>query len=178
MSNPKYIQSPLPFPEEVFEIPLTQGKVALVSAEDTDLMTFNWFAHYSKKAYYAYRMSTRKVGKRQIIKMHRIILERILGRTLEPNEYPDHKNGNGLDNQRSNLRLATAAQNSQNMGKPITNTSGYKGVCWSRRAGKWLVQIRVNGKRLYLGYYHTPEEGYQVYCEAAEKYHGEFARLK
>lgn len=88
----------------------------------------------------------------------------------------DHKNGNSLDNSIDNLREATFAQNSQNSKKPATNTSGYKGVYFSHHANKWRAQISVNGRTKNLGYFYTKEEAYAVYCAAANKYYGEFAR--
>ena len=61
----------------------------------------------------------------------------------------DHANGDGLDNRWCNLRLATYGQNSANAGKRSNNTSGRKGVTWSKRAGKWEAQIQVAGRHLY-----------------------------
>lgn len=87
----------------------------------------------------------------------------------------DHINGDGHDNRWCNLRPATLSQNMHNMRKNSNNKSGYKGVSWHKASRKWVAQIGLNGKRLYLGGYDTPELAYEAFCEAADKYHGEFA---
>lgn len=159
-------------------ITLTQGFVTTVDNADADLGNYNW--QVLPKAggrYYAKRQEKRrKDGSRPLITMHRVILERKLGRSLSSAEFVDHVDGNGLNNCRRNLRLATNAQNQQNARRPIDNTSGYKGVRFNN--GKWMARISVNGKRLYLGVYDTPELAYKSYCDAATQYHKEFARLK
>ena len=88
----------------------------------------------------------------------------------------DHKDGNGLNNQKSNLRLITHTQNCMNRDKNKNNTSGYKGVHWHKNYKKWGVQIRVNGKCKSLGYYDTKKEAAQVYNEGVKKYFGEVAK--
>jgi hypothetical protein len=105
------------------------------------------------------------------VAMHRLILG--LAGTNRP--IIDHKDGNGLNNQEGNLRIATYSQNNWNRRKQA-GTSQYKGVCWYPRYNKWLAQLRANSKRHHLGYFDTEEEAYEAYCRAAEKLHGEFAR--
>lgn len=85
----------------------------------------------------------------------------------------DHVNGDGLNNKRSNLRLASRSENLSNRGKTIKNTSGYKGVMAS--SGKWMAQIKVHRCVIRLGVFESPEDAARVYDEAARKYHGEFA---
>lgn len=87
----------------------------------------------------------------------------------------DHINGDGLDNRRENLRLATAHQNQCNRGKQKNNSTGYKGVS-KTPAGRWEARIQVHKKLLHLGTYDTPELAHEVYCQAAEVYHGKFAK--
>ena len=77
----------------------------------------------------------------------------------------------------AHLRVATRAQNVLNTKRSIKNTSGFKGVSWYKRDGDWLAQITINGEYHYLGYYPTPELAHAAYCEAAVKYHGEFANF-
>jgi len=89
----------------------------------------------------------------------------------------DHRNGDTLDFRRDNLRLCSQYQNQANRGKPVTNTSGYKGVTWAKRENKWHSQITVNGKCRSLGYYKTAREAAIAYNEAASNSLGEFARL-
>lgn len=90
----------------------------------------------------------------------------------------DHINCDKTDNRITNLRLATDPQNGWNVGLNSKNTSGYKGVTFYSLTGKWRSRITVSGQVKYLGYYDTPEEAHAAYCEAAKKYHGEFARTE
>lgn len=91
-----------------------------------------------------------------------------------PSQKIDHKDGNGLNNRFSNLRLATTAQNAANRKRPSTNSTGFKGV---RRARKrFSSEIKINGKSHHLGTFDTPEEAHAAYIKAARQHHGEFAR--
>lgn len=91
----------------------------------------------------------------------------------------DHVDGNRANNRINNLRLATVKQNNQNQKKRTTpTTSKYKGVCWYSRYNKWMAQIRINNRPVYLGYFHTEEEAFLAYCRAAEENFGEFARYE
>lgn len=104
------------------------------------------------------------------VTMHRLILN-------APRSYRvDHKNGDGLDNRRENLRLATPSQNQFNKRRPVTNTSGFKGVSWSKNAKKWEVYITAHGERTYLGLFDKIEEAVLARTRAAHHIHGEFAR--
>jgi hypothetical protein len=89
----------------------------------------------------------------------------------------DHRNRDKSDNRRVNLRYATKQQNSQNRSISCANKSGYIGVCWHIRNKKFHAGIRVNGKTLNLGYYHTAEEAARVRDKAALQYYGDFANL-
>jgi len=89
----------------------------------------------------------------------------------------DHKNRNGLDNRRNNLRICTRSQNQYNRAKQLNNTSGFKGVCWVPRRNKWRVDITVDKKRISLGYFSDVIEAALAYDRAALLYHGEFAQL-
>jgi hypothetical protein len=90
----------------------------------------------------------------------------------------DHKDGNGLHNWRDNLREASKAQNAHNRRKSVSNKSGYKGVCWCKRKQQWLAQIVVGGKSIRLGYFENRKAAHAAYCQASEKYHGDFGRAK
>ena len=103
--------------------------------------------------------------------MHHLILP------LRAGFMVDHKNGDGLDNRGSNLRHATKAENGFNRKVNANSRSGYKGVSWEAARGKWRVTIAWYGKRTYLGTVNTPEEGARLYNKAAQRFHGEFARL-
>lgn len=111
------------------------------------------------------------------VKLHRIVLSRILGRPLLMSERTDHIDLDTLNEKRNNLRLATAQQNGQNRGKTKANTSGYKGVIWNPRNKKWEAYIKANGKRKYLGLHKDIINAAITYNQAALLYHGEFARL-
>lgn len=95
----------------------------------------------------------------------------------------DHINGNQADNRWSNLRLADRHQNQCNRRRPQANTlSKYRGVTFRRNSRGEIAyikaQIQVRGKHINLGYHPTEEAAYAAYCEAAKKYHGDFARLE
>lgn len=148
-------------------IELTQGKFALVDAEDYDwLMQWKWCVVEG----YAFR-TCRDNGKKKGILMHRFIMSMPLGMQV------DHANGNKLDNRRSNLRICTYAQNQQNR-KKLTcgKSSQYKGVCKHKNNG-WEVHIGAAGKFIYVGFYKYEIEAALAYNKAAKKYHGEFAYL-
>jgi len=89
----------------------------------------------------------------------------------------DHIDGNFHNNRFSNLRLATRRQNQCNQKIRADNTSGAKGVTWDKNRSKWLAQIQVEGKHLFLGRYKTKEEACDAYQKAAHRHHGEFARF-
>lgn len=158
---------------EYFQIELTQGQVARVSAEDfEELSKYQWNAMWlpRRKRFYATRNSSRSCGKKKTILMHRQIMGFPDGMQV------DHIHGNTLDNRRSELRLATNAENSRNSKRPRNNTSGFKGVTWKKSIQRWIAQISIDGVNTHLGYFETPEAGHAAYCEAAKKYFGEFAR--
>jgi hypothetical protein len=147
-------------------IPLTRGKFAIVDEADYECLSqFKWQAHKDRSTFYAVRSTPAVNGKRGVIRMHQVLV----------GEGCDHKDGNGLNNARANLRPATIRQNNCNQGVRSDNTSGYKGVSWHKAAKQWQARISVDGERKILGYYNTPEEAARAYDEAALLYHGEFA---
>jgi hypothetical protein len=168
----------------MIEIKLSKGYVAIVDDEDADLAQYNWSAKTSKRDNTVYAQRTvywrTEDGKRhqKSIAMHRLILSRKIGKDLLRNEFVDHIKGNGLDNRRDQLRLATNAQNKQNMKKPKTNSSGFKGVVFMppNPNKPWGAYIRANGKNKFLGSFTTPEEAHEAYMKAAREHFGEFAR--
>ncbi|HED1260374.1 HNH endonuclease [Enterobacter hormaechei] len=90
----------------------------------------------------------------------------------------DHINGNPSDNRIENLRLATHQQNMCNRKKRIDNTSGYPGVYFNKAANKWRACIRVEGKRIHLGYFKTAQEAHDKYVEASKNYHSQYTRAQ
>lgn len=160
------------------QIPLTQGRVCAVDEIDGDLAELKWFAHKSRHVYYVERRPYIGSRKQITVKMHRLIMERILRRALSPSELVDHSNGNGLDNRRSNLRLATRTQNRVNSRRPSNNTSGYKGVYWDAQRNLWTAMIRVDGRLITIGDYATRDEAHDAYKIAVVEHYGDFARIE
>lgn len=89
----------------------------------------------------------------------------------------DHINGNGLDNQRINLRIATNSQNLANRGLNKNNSSGYKGVSFNKRKNQWRAYITCKGICKHLGYYTSKERAAKEYNRVAFEAFGEFAKL-
>jgi len=88
----------------------------------------------------------------------------------------DHENGVKDDNRELNLRDAAEGDNHWNRNLNCNSTSGFKGVTWYKANNKWVSGIRVNKKRIYLGYFLCPKEAAKAYDKAALKHHGEFAK--
>ncbi len=162
-------------------IPLTHGRVSIIDDIDVELSDINWSAHFIKNPnelhgqWYADGHSATMNGKRKTIRLHRLILEKMLNRPLEKNEHVDHINHDSLDNRRSNLRLATSQQNQFNQRiRSTPKSSKYRGVAWRKRAGKWIAQIGCNRKRFGLGYFSTEEEAARAYDRKAKELFGSF----
>jgi len=142
------------------EIPLTQGKFAQVDDEDFErLNQFKWFARKSRGTYYAGRNSAYVDGKRKTINMHTVILG------VKKDLQGDHRDGNGLNNRRDNLRHVTRRQNNQNRKNQI-KTSEYPGVSWEKRRRIWVSKIGINGKYKHLGYFVSEISAFGAYCKA------------
>lgn len=127
-----------------------------------------WYAVYTGSGTTGlYVMRSNEIKYEKLIRLHRSI--------LQTDKQVDHKDGDGLNNLRSNLRSATTAQNAWNQ-KTTKHTSQFRGVSWNTKVGKWVAQIIHNYKNHFLGYYDTEEEAATVYNGAALKLFGEFSR--
>src|SRR4030066_295203 len=114
------------------QIPLTKGLFATVDDEDFKyLMQWNWCAIKGRKTFYAVRHDG-ILPFRKSVSMHSVIMDTPKGMKT------DHKDNDGLNNTRKNLRICTNTQNLQNAKKHSDNTSGYKGVSWYERDKKWI----------------------------------------
>ena len=155
------------------EISLTQGKVAFVDDEDFErLNKFKWYAIKHGNTFYAKRHKARLNTTRTTISMHREII------TFASNKVTDHRDGNGLNNCKANLRSCTQQQNKFNQRMPRKdNKLGVKGVCWHKQHKKFYPTIAVNGKKMHLGFFDILEDADKAYRIAEKKYFGEFARL-
>lgn len=150
------------------EVKLTQGKVAFVDDEDYDLvMEANWCAHLERGGrWYA----TGRHGKHY--RMHRLIMG-----VTDPKVVVDHKDGNGLNNQKINLRLANTSQNISNGRVRQNFTSKYKGVHWDKFNKKWRVQVQSQDGIVRLGRFGNEVHAALAYNDMAVKIQGEFARI-
>lgn len=160
---------------EFIKAELPNNHILLLDSADSDLLIgYHWYANLVNHTFYAAAGKWNK-GRQTIVRIHRLVMERMLSRKLTSKERVDHVNQNGLDNRRCNLRLASSSQNAINGATRIDNTSGYRGVSWSKRDAKWCAYITVRGKQIRLGCFSDPEEAATVYQDAAKKYFGEFA---
>ncbi len=151
------------------EVPLSRGYVAIVDEADAGrVLSHKWSVRPSGRNVYAQRAVQRPDG---------VWTTQALHTFLTGYERTDHRNGNGLDNRRSNLRDATREGNSQNRRQRADNTSGYKGVTWHKRIDKWQAKVKADGVSRHVGYYETAEEAARAYDIAARFFHGEYASL-
>lgn len=145
------------------------GNNLTAQVDDDDYIYLNqwkWYIHKSRTSQYAARRITIK-GIRKRIFMHNVIMNPRKGVKVE------HININGLDNQRSNLRFATHAQNCINYHR--TNKTGYRGVSYDKKNNMFRARISINDRRKHLGYFNNPIEAAKKHDHAALKYQGEFA---
>lgn len=158
-------------------IKLSQNKIALIDDEDFDRMNqYKWHAYEKKNckgSWYAMGNVKNHEGKWTTIMFHRFLMN-----IIDPKIEIDHADGNGLNNQKSNLRAVDHQHNSQNRRLGKNNTSGFKGVFFDKRCKNrpWRAVVTVNGKRLHLGNFSTPEDAYEVYKAKAKESFGIFYR--
>lgn len=127
--------------------------------------SYSWYAHSCKSRWYA---ATKSKG--QTLFMHRALMKAPSSKEV------DHKDGDGLNCRRSNMRIATSAQNKHNTGSRPKNKTGFKGVRQSL-SGRWTATINSDGQRTYLGIFQDARAAACAYDAEARELHGEFARL-
>lgn len=150
------------------------GRVAVVDDEDYELvMQYRWFVYErpgtaTRRPEGPYAIANAGHGRagQHSIRMHWLIVGA---------KGIDHEDHYGLNNQRSNLRPATQSQNGGNQRSQLRGESPYKGVTWSRRKRKWLVQITAAGRTRHLGYFWSEMEAAYAYDAAARELFGKFA---
>jgi hypothetical protein len=154
------------------EIRLLNDEIALVDDEDYGLVSqYQWHLHSE-----GYAVVTKaKPGGRQVIWMHRLVL----GTACDV----DHKDGNKLNNQKSNLRLATDSQNGGNrkINRKGHKTSRFKGVCWHKEDQRWRTTIKAKcagvNRQIYVGQFIDETAAAKTYNRKAIELFGEFAKL-
>lgn len=153
------------------EIKLSQGLVAKVDDDDfVKLSNFTWYASKNRK-YYARRHQMIN-GKKSKVYMHREIME-----VTEPELFVDHIDGDGLNNTRANLRVASHSENLANVPKRNGTSSKFRGVNYKKSTGKWQVQIQHNNKLYWVGSFDSEIEAAKAYDKKAVELFGEFAQL-
>jgi hypothetical protein len=149
-------------------ITLTQGKAAIVDDVDYDrLAHLRWYADKVRNIWYARHARTGAERQRSFL-MHRLILGAPAGMEV------DHRNGDGLDNRRANLRLCTRAQNSWNRHALPRGASRFTGVCMSRL--RWRARISCGNERTNIGDFSREVDAAIAYDEKCRELRGEFAR--
>lgn len=148
---------------------MSSGYVAIVDAVDAErVLASKWSPKRDSRTVYAQRNVRLADGRRTTQSMHAFLTG--YART-------DHRNGDGLDNRRINLRDATAGENSRNTRVHADSASGFKGVTWYPRSRRWRAHIHSGKKQHHLGYFATADEAARAYDAAARELYGEFACL-
>lgn len=162
----------------MIRVPLTRNKSTIIDDIDSDLIDGrNWLCSINHKNgnHYAYRrdLGGRK-DPRTLRYLHRIIIERTIGRNIKRCECVDHKNGDSLDNRRSNLRIASRSQNQSNI-KRIRAKTGFKGVVKYRNIFAVFCAIQKSKFNRYIGSFDTAEAAAKAYDNEAIRRAGIFA---
>jgi hypothetical protein len=169
----------------IIESPAHGTHEVLYDAEDEDKISkYNWYvqavAALPGKLYvvasaphpsydWYYPPNGNRYRRRTTLTLHNLLMNTPKGMVT------DHINGDPLDNRKENLRICTAAENQRNRGANKNNTSGFKGVSWSKRDKIWRAGIGHDGKDIKLGCFEDKEEAARAYDRKAIELHGEFA---
>ena len=146
---------------------------AQVDDEDYDVLNkWSWYVSIFKHTRYAERRETISIGVSRLVKMHRVIME-----IKDSQLHIDHKDFNGLNNQKVNLRVVTNKQNQLHKQSIKGSTSKYLGVSWAKSKNKWVAQIMKDKKQIYIGRFHSEKEAAEKRDKKAKELFGEFENL-
>lgn len=158
---------------ETVQVPISRGYFVTIDREDYERVTqFKWTALPTRWTVYARRNVKGTNGKQHSLYLHRFLMGDPEGLEV------DHKDGNGLDNRKANLRIANKSQQACNTKKQKRNKSGFKGVGWAKRNQKWQAYIGIDRKFIHLGYFNSKEEAAAARKSAAILLHKDFHRIE
>lgn len=145
----------------------------LYDDSDHELISrYKWRVKKGRNTFYAVTYIRDGVRKyRSSYGMHQLIMN------PPENLCTDHKNRNGLDNRRNNLRISTVQENNRNATKQRNNTTGYRGVDYNKNHKLFRARVNINRKSVYCRYFKTKEQAALAYNEAAKIHFGEYANL-
>ena len=157
-------------------IELSQGMKAIVDDEDYQfLMSFKWHAGYdgNKKTVYAKSCKRMGEGKIKTFRMHRLITKATPGMVV------DHINHDTLDNRKSNLRVVTQKENLRNTKLSKRNRSGFCGISFIKKTGKFVARIEVDDKNIYIGSFADKQKAIEARISANKEFgfhenHGQY----
>jgi hypothetical protein len=152
-------------------IELTQGYHALLDDEDfARVAAYSWHVAKRRGRRYAVANVGRGAAKTTVY-LHRLVLD------APPGVEVDHRDGEGLNNTRANLRACTHTENMCNAQPRRGGSSRYKGVFWCATRGRWLARVKLSGRTRQVGTFTSERAAALAYNAAARALHGEFARL-
>ena len=154
------------FTDGDYRLTLPCGRIVVFDKSDCGLLLpYRWVSYKGDNTHSWYAKAW--IGSRRI-RMHRFILG------AKPGELVDHRDLDGLNNRRSNIRICTPQQNRWNCPQ---RTGRFKGVYWCKAWKKWIAAIRIGNKRTILGGFNVEEDAARAFDHAARIHHGEFAFL-
>jgi hypothetical protein len=158
------------------QIDLTRGAVAIVSDDDyyrVNQLKWRVFMTRTPGKFYAAHDCKKTINGIQFrwcILMHRFILN------APPHKQVDHRDNNGLNNTRKNLRLCTNTENSRaKKNKSFGKASRFRGVSWKKDKRLWRATIKAEQKNIHLGYFTNELDAARAYDAAAVKYYRDFS---